>query len=567
MNAIREAAARGYGCLSSWADLLDRINVFPVADGDTGTNLRISLAPLQNTNLGHIDLPEALARAAIGNSGNIAVAFLREFLRVKNILHLPKMARAGSDKARRAVLEPKRGTMLDVFDVLAQSLVGESEPLTPVEFLPLCGRLQNAVLESCELLPELKAAGVVDSGALAMFIFFEGFFKSLTAFPETTSAIPRLFAGKLALDAAFRPASSSSHCIDVLLDASAEDSNLSEKQLAALGESIVVSRHDEGLKIHLHTDHPKQVRGQLASMGEVLSWKDEDMAGPSLPTTSADQSIHIMTDAAGSLTRELARQCDITLLDSYIVTADRAMPESLCSPDDIYHQMRNGDKITTAQASVFERHHHYESASRQYRRVLYICTGSAYTGNFATASDWQSHNALQEKFTILDSGAASGRLALIALLTARFAGDAQNANDVIRYAKEQCAICREYVFIHTLQYLVAGGRISKAKGFLGDFFRLKPIISPMAGGVKKQGVARNQTEQLVFASNRLLTEAAADSLVLLQYSDNKDWVEQVVCAAVKKQLPQAEVLVVPLSLTSGVHMGPGTWAMAFAGRE
>jgi len=118
MSIISRAAADGYACLSSWADLLDRINVFPVPDSDTGTNLRISLAPLQQPDLTQEDLPSLLARSATGNSGNIAAAFLQDFLQAKNSNQLTEAAISGRDRAHQAVLDPKRGTMLDVFSAL-----------------------------------------------------------------------------------------------------------------------------------------------------------------------------------------------------------------------------------------------------------------------------------------------------------------------------------------------------------------------------------------------------------------------------------------------------------------
>ena len=70
MSDLYKSFAAGYGCLAAWADLLDRINVFPVADGDTGTNLRISLAPLRDCEQAGAITLELLARCAAGNSGN-----------------------------------------------------------------------------------------------------------------------------------------------------------------------------------------------------------------------------------------------------------------------------------------------------------------------------------------------------------------------------------------------------------------------------------------------------------------------------------------------------------------
>ena len=136
MNSIIRAAADGYGCLSSWSDLLDRINVFPVADSDTGTNLRISLAPLQQTGIEQEDLPDLLARSATGISGNIAAAFLQDFLQAKDNSQLPDAALCGRDRARQAVLDPRHGTMLDVFDTLARTLADQSFP-DAAGFLPL----------------------------------------------------------------------------------------------------------------------------------------------------------------------------------------------------------------------------------------------------------------------------------------------------------------------------------------------------------------------------------------------------------------------------------------------
>ena len=79
MNDIHNSFATGYACLSAWADLLDRINVFPVADADTGTNLRISLAPLRDPADFRSTIEKRLAFCAAGNSGNIAAAFFQEF--------------------------------------------------------------------------------------------------------------------------------------------------------------------------------------------------------------------------------------------------------------------------------------------------------------------------------------------------------------------------------------------------------------------------------------------------------------------------------------------------------
>ena len=94
---------------------------------------------------------------------------------------------------------------------------------------------------------------------------------------------------------------------------------------------------------------------------------------------------------------------------------------------------------------------------------------------------------------------------------------------------------------------------------------VKPIISPMAEGAKKVGAVKNQADQLKFALKKLEESFSGDSspLIMLEYSDNRDWVNNTVKKEIQARYPSAEILLQLLSLTSGVHMGPGTWAVAF----
>jgi fatty acid-binding protein DegV len=112
---------------------------------------------------------------------------------------------------------------------------------------------------------------------------------------------------------------------------------------------------------------------------------------------------------------------------------------------------------------------------------------------------------------------------------------------------------------------VAGGRLSKTKGFFGDMFRLKPIISPTAEGAVKAGTVRNQNEQIEFALGKLEKDLGKDSgsLIMLEYSDNRQWVQDHILGEIQRRFAATEVVFQPLSLTSGAHMGPGTWGVAF----
>ena len=567
MTSLCSASIAGFENLTVWADLLDRINVFPVADGDTGCNLRISLVPLRECDTDMAGAVNRLSTSACGNSGNIAVAFFREFLNLEGG-GLLQQAQAGRDPTWQAIAEPSSGTMLGVFDALCLVLAGQEKEL---DFQPIREGLQQAVLATVTQLFELEEAGVVDSGALGMFLFFDGFFQELCGQKRDGSPLPDLFGDKLQLKPSFQPSVTGEHCVEARLATENSPADLPHR-IAKLGDSAVVIPDHSGLKLHLHTRDPQQLRKELASLGEVVAWSDEAM-DPMIRmgenTALEKNKIRIMSDAAGSIPLDLARSHGIVLLDSYILTQDRAVPESLFSASQLYSLMSEGIRVSTAQASSHERHLHYQAAIKQYEKVLYLSTGSAFTGNYSTAMAWKEKNDPENRLQVIDSGAASGRLAVIAILSARLAEQGTAADEVVSAAEWLTREAEEYIFLHELKYLVAGGRVSRTKGFFADLLHKKPVISPGFEGVRKITVVRNREEQLEFASTAVgsYQKKSSDILILLQYSDNRDWLTTVVKPYICRQAPDAEILLVPLSRTSGVHMGPGTWSIAFADRQ
>jgi uncharacterized protein len=563
---LQSAFATGYERLCAWADLLDTINVFPVADADTGRNLVISLAPLHRIDSNAEALVRRLLSSATGNSGNIASGFFAGFLAEDPAKDLYQAAKSGRDRAWEAIADPRPGTMLTVFDELLQHFENVSaHPLTAT-FPDLIDQLEKAVHSTSELLPALKAAGIVDSGALGMFLFMEGFFSHLADRTHVFRPVTEIFRNKLQLPSDYAADNNKGHCVDAVIRVDANCDAPLEK-ISDYGDSIVVLQENEKLKIHIHTEHREALRRQLELSGRVERWSEEEMECRT-PTRAAciqKQIIHIVTDAAGSVTREDAAELGISLLDSYIIVADTSLPETLFPSEDLYALMRRGVKVSTAQASVFERHQRYQCIVNWCGVALYLCVGSVYTGNYQAVSAWKEKHDPQNRLKIIDTGSASGRLGLAALATAHFAHQADDAGQVIQFAEAAVRKCGEYIFLDRLQYLAAGGRLSKTKGFIGDMFQMKPVITPTAEGAVKVGTARNKKEQVDFALKKLEKDLGHEpgSLIMIEHSDNREWVEEAVLTRIQNLYDSAKVILRPLSLTSGAHMGPGTWAVAF----
>ncbi len=561
-----QALIAGVERVSAWADLLDDINVFPVADGDTGRNLVISLSPLRQITQGRDRIIRELLLSARGNSGNIAARFFSGLLMADAMHNLPEAIREGRNRAWQAVNDPKPGTMLTVFDALVAALEEAPGTYDAAWRERVLDRLEGAVRETPELLPKLKAAGVVDAGALGVFIYLDGFFSALTGNVDSFKPITDIFRDSLRISSEFQEAGETGYCVDTVLKGAADDAD-TVRRLTALGESVVVLKDGDYLKVHLHARDGQKARGELGAFGDVVRWSVDDLDAQvhSFRRRRVEAAVHILTDAAGSVNRQNTAQLGITLLDSYLTVGDKCLPETHFAPEELYDAMRRGVKVSTSQASVFERHQYYQSVLERYPRVLYLCVGSVFTGNYSVAMDWKKTHDPEDRLTVIDTQAASGRLGLMSLAAARFALKSRDAQAVIRYARENVERCEEYVFLDRLQYLAAGGRLSKTSAFFGDMLRMKPVISPLAEGAKKMGVVRTQADQVAFALEKLAGALTPEmpALIMLEYSDNRTWVAESVQPEIARRYPAAEIVLHPLSLTSGAHMGPGTWAVAF----
>ena len=216
---LRRAFRTGYERLAAWADLVDRINVFPVADGDTGRNLVLSLAPLHDLEeTGRDRVVRELLLSSRGMSGNIGTRFFSELLRSESTEDLPETALAGRAQAWEAVDDPRPGTVLSLFDILCDALTRYGYDGSIASAERIVSELESGVLATTDRLPVLREAGVVDAGALGCFLFFEGFFAALTGQEVPYRSVREVFGERLTPDGTSLPEEDCGFCVDVVLD-------------------------------------------------------------------------------------------------------------------------------------------------------------------------------------------------------------------------------------------------------------------------------------------------------------------------------------------------------------
>ncbi len=276
---------------------IDALNVFPVPDGDTGTNMHLTFSAgvkdvltAHSEHLGDIAkvLSKGLLMGARGNSGVILSQIFRGFFQSVEQLsevNAKQMASAfirGSEVAYKAVMRPVEGTILTVLRESAAntSKIVEKKPdMTIIEFMDTLIKEAHISLQNTpELLPVLKEVGVVDSGGAGLVVIFEGFRYALIGKPvELMTNIETHTSAQLDL-----ANEEFGYCTEFVLrldhekmDFFSEDKL--KRDLARMGDSIVVVQDDDLVKVHLHTLTPGDALNLAQRFGEFVKLKIENM--------------------------------------------------------------------------------------------------------------------------------------------------------------------------------------------------------------------------------------------------------------------------------------------------
>ena len=270
LERAREIARLALRNLEANQQRIDDLNVYPVPDGDTGTNLTLTVRAIvealeKSTANGHAAVARELSRAALmgarGNSGVIFSQIVRGFAEVlgeRDPIDEPMVARAfrsASDAAYRAVRRPVEGTMLTVIREMAEAAESpEARELEKPELLAfVVARGEDALARTPDLLAALKEAGVVDAGGAGLLEIIRGVHSAVVGAP--LPAAPAV-AATLSLDSMHQELSEFRYCTVFVIEGERLDSDRLERELERLGDSLLVVGDAAALKVHVHTDDP-----------------------------------------------------------------------------------------------------------------------------------------------------------------------------------------------------------------------------------------------------------------------------------------------------------------------
>lgn len=287
-------------------DYVDKLNIFPVPDGDTGTNMSMTMTSAtselqkieRNLPIGEVAsiAASALLRGARGNSGTILSLLFRGFskglcgLENANGRDLVNALSIGVDAAYKAVMKPAEGTMLTVARVAYEKGKAASNISDDVTYVweEICNGANEALATTPDLLPVLKKAGVVDAGGKGVCLIFEGMmsvFKDGTIIgtdssPENTATFGFFDNEFNSVISEFDEEINFTYCTEFIVGRDTDILTPPESlrtYLETIGDCVVVVDDDEIIKVHVHTDDPGLALQKALNFGQLLKVKVENM--------------------------------------------------------------------------------------------------------------------------------------------------------------------------------------------------------------------------------------------------------------------------------------------------
>jgi DegV family protein with EDD domain len=567
---------------------INRINVFPVPDGDTGTNFSLTLLAVADalTALGDAPLPDTtrtMAQAAVlgarGNSGMMLAHFLLGFtdaLGDRAIARAPDIAaaiRSGADRLYESLDDPREGTILTVAREAARAAepVAHSSPDIGAFMRRLLEEGEIALSHTPELMQVLKDAGVVDAGGKGFVRMLEGVVRFIGGEPTPESD------GRVEIERSYVPAAMADvaaerdfqYCTEVLIRGDRlPPANEVRSAMHAFGGSTVVAVTGDILKIHVHTDTPEAVFTYAARWGRVDTTKAQDMRVQHRQLAHPERRpVAVVTDTSADLPDTLLDRHHITMVPLQVVFGESTFRDRVeLRPEEFYRRLRTAVELpTTSQPAPADFMQVFRDARQEADEVVAVLLGSSLSGTFQAA-----HMAVRagglEHIHVVDSRSASLGVGLLALRGAELAESGWSG---ARISEELCRIrARSGMLLTVDRYdnLLRSGRISRGKAWLAGMLDVKPILSFDAEGkvVPVERVrGRDNVEVRVLALlDQRLTPRPRVVRFGVAHADAPEVAQRIRRTLVERYQPR-DCLVALATGVLGTHVGPGAWGIFY----
>jgi DegV family protein with EDD domain len=592
-RTLRQALIAGIGRVLAERDLLNRINVFPVPDGDTGSNLgftlvsvRDALRAMRGTHAGAVFARMAgeAIDAARGNSGAILAQFLQglgESLAGRSRVAVCDLALAcdlGAMQARQAIAEPREGTMLSVIAVFAASLrAARDQGIVDLRsaFAHSLAASREALAKTPQQLPVLRKAGVVDAGAQGFLHLLEGIDAYVDRGRSVLAQTPAASSGEAGVVAtpAADADSESAHrwCSECVLSAEAIDRAGVRAALDVLdGSSLVMAGTREKLRVHMHVNDPARLFDTLARFGEVRARKADDMHAQQR-TAHAGGRVAVVVDSAADLPGDALERLPLHMVPVRINAGARDFLDKVSLSTAAFYELlrSSGEVVRTSQPPPGDFRRLFEFLLSHHEEVLYVGLSRAVSGTLQAGESAAA--GMSGRVHVFDTANVSGGQGLLALHAAARATDGASAASILGELESLRADTATFAYVRDLAPAVRGGRIPAWSLPLTRWLGLVPIARMGArdGRLHVVGIGMDRADFPERFVTRVLRTIDRDRSWRAQvmHCDNRAEGERVRAALLEK-LPGIDCgEVFDAGSAIAAHAGPGAVVLALMPRD
>lgn len=480
--------------------LINKINVFPVADADTGTNLASMMRsivdspiPTDNIKVTATALADAALVGARGNSGIIFAQFLYGFsneieteenFTVENFALSVRNAVA---YAYEAIANPVEGTMISVIREWAEFIYKMKGLIDDfVELLIKAFQIaKDSLVATTKQLEVLAKANVVDAGAKGFVLFLEGmidFFKNRQSVRKISASANEITI--LETDSFSHEEITFRYCCEALLSLDShpkENKESIRKSIEGFGDSMVVAGSDRKLRFHIHSDDPVSLFNTVGKRASITYQKVDDMVMQQDIAHARKWPIALLTDSTGDIPQELLEKYQISVVPlSLHVGSSHFLDRTTISSEQFYNLLDTSPVYpSTAQPSYKDFINKYSFLSSHYESTIGIHISKHFSGTFSNSE--RAAKAISEqsgkKISVFSSNRVSSALGLVVLRAAEAIENGLSHEEISRLIPEWNNKSRLLVSALTVKYLIKSGRLSYSKGMMGKVLGVTPLIT------------------------------------------------------------------------------------------
>jgi hypothetical protein len=570
---------------------LDDINVFPVPDSDTGTNmggtLQIIADGADDAEIASIsEASKMIADSALigarGNSGAILAQFFQGlsegFEKYKKVTttDFAEAAIIASLRSSEAVAKPKEGTILTVIREWSNFLKENAAETTDFAILltKSLSIAQASLDRTKEQMEVLKKANVVDAGAQGFVYILEG----VINFISQGTISRNLWVNateenvKNSLNQHDHETNDMHYCTECLLIGQGLDHKLIQESLTELGNSTVVVGSQKKVRVHIHSNNPGKVFDVLRKFGEIQQEKIDDIFQQEKDVygENVNHDIVIVTDTCCDLPKEIEEKYNLHKIPLKVNFGKTVyIDEFTISDDEFYQKMvESKEAPKTSQLSMPDCKRMFDWTSKYFINTVAIHMSRALSGSVEMAH--RTAAQISPSIKVIDSRSICVGLGVIVEDACKASENGYSAEKILKRVEWASNHYQELFTVRDLTYLIRGGRLSASKGFIAKLLHLKPLLHvdtrdgslhPLSNAFGLKGLRKKMIRTI---------QSKLDPSVSYRFGighcdniEDAQWYKE----QIQKKCNVSSIFVTSISSTIGSHSGPGTIAIAFLPEE